>query len=126
MSDPDISHLDSESRRQFLRDAVSRFDKESVLAPNFDPGVKLVQKADGWYLSLAADEKWKQTVKRPLVTTALLGKAKVPQQEYTLADGSPMAVDTDYLGAKRDASNPFPGPFENASGDLKVWPKRPA
>ena len=103
----------------------SRFDKDALNAPVFDIGTKLVQKADGWYLALATDEKWKQAVKRPLVTTALLGKAKIPQQEYTLADGSPMAVDTDYLGAKRDASNPFPGPFESpVSGEVRVWPKR--
>ena len=102
----------------------SRFDKELLSAPIFDPGAKLVQKADGWYLTLAADEKWKQAVKRSLVTTALLGKAKIPQQGYTLADGSSMAVDTDYLGAKRDVSNPFPGPFENPLNDeIRVWPK---
>jgi len=103
----------------------SRFDKDALNAPVFDVGAKLVQKADGWYLSLVTDAKWKQAVKRPLVTTALLGKAKIAQQEYTLADGSPMAVDTDYLGAKRDAANPFPGPFENpVVGEVKVWPKR--
>jgi len=103
----------------------SRFEKDALSAPIFDIGAKLVQKTDGWYLTLATDEKWKQAVKRPLVTTALLGRAKIPQQEFTLADGSPMAVDTDYLGTKRDASNPFPGPFENPmNGEVKVWPKR--
>ncbi|WP_020684059.1 right-handed parallel beta-helix repeat-containing protein [Rudaea cellulosilytica] len=102
----------------------SRFDKDALNAPVFDIGTKLVQKADGWYLTLATDAKWKQAVKRPLVTTALLGKAKIPQQEYTLADGSPMMIDTDYLGAKRDTSNPFPGPFEShLNGEVKVWPK---
>lgn len=103
----------------------SRFDKDALNAPVFDIGTKLVQKADGWYLTLATDAKWKQAVKRPLVTTALLGKAKIPQQEYTLADSSPMAVDSDYLGAKRDVSNPFPGPFESpVSGEVRVWPKQ--
>jgi alpha-L-arabinofuranosidase len=102
----------------------SRFDKDALNAPLFDTGKRLVQKADGWYLTLVTDEKWKQNVKRPFVTTALLGKAKIAQQEYTLPDGSPMAVDTDYLGAKRDTSNPFPGPFENPmNGEVRVWPK---
>ncbi|HEX7935967.1 MAG TPA: right-handed parallel beta-helix repeat-containing protein, partial [Paraburkholderia sp.] len=100
------------------------FEKNAINAPSFDIVAKLVQKIDGWYLAVTTDEKWKQVVKRKLVTTALLGKAKIPQQGYTLADGSPMAVDTDYLGNKRDASNPFPGPFENSlNGEVKVWPK---
>ena len=104
---------------------ASRFDKDALYVPGFDIGAKLVQKANGWYLTLATDEKWKKTAKRPLVTTALLGKAKIPQQGYTFADGSSMAVDADYLGNRRDASNPFPGPFESpVSGEVKVWPKR--
>jgi alpha-N-arabinofuranosidase len=104
---------------------ASRFDRNAVNASALDMGAKLVQKSDGWYLTLATDEKWRQTAKRPFVTTALLGKAKISQQGYTLADGSPIAVDTDYLGYKRDVSNPFPGPFASASnGEVKVWPKR--
>ena len=42
-----------------------------------------------------------------------------------MPDGSPMAVDTDYFGKKRDTANPFPGPFETpVNGEVKVWPKK--
>ena len=46
------------------------------------------------------------------MTTELLGKAKIPNLPYENPDGSPLAIDTDYFGKKRDAGNPFPGPFE--------------
>ena len=105
---------------------ASKFDTDAMLKPNFDAGVKLTKKSDGWYLEFAADAKWAVEKKRPLVTTELLGKAKVPNLPYENADGSPIRIDTDYFGAKRDASNPFPGPFEvkeSGSRTVKVWPK---
>jgi hypothetical protein len=41
------------------------------------------------------------------------------------ADGSPIRIQTDYFGNRRNESNPFPGPFELPEGGklrLKVWP----
>jgi alpha-N-arabinofuranosidase len=103
----------------------SKFETDTLVKPDFDAKVKLTKKADGWYLSLAEDPAWKDAVKRPLVTTKLLGLAKVPNLPYENADGTPLAIDTDYFGKKRDASNPFPGPFETpVNGEVKVWPKR--
>jgi alpha-N-arabinofuranosidase len=46
------------------------------------------------------------------VTTALLGKACVPNLPYEAADGSPLKVDTDFFGKKRNRTRPTPGPFE--------------
>jgi alpha-L-arabinofuranosidase len=59
-----------------------------------------------------------------LVTTALLGKALVSQCAYENADGSALAVDTDYFGQKRNSANPTAGPFETPGRGglrLKVW-----
>ena len=50
--------------------------------------------------------------KTTLVTTAVLGKARVPGVAYENADGSPLKLDTDYFGKKRKRTNPTPGPFE--------------
>ncbi len=47
-----------------------------------------------------------------LVTTALLGLAKIPQLPYENADGTPLKVDRDFFGKKRDRAHPTPGPFE--------------
>ena len=61
-----------------------------------------------------------------LVASEMLGKAVIPNLPFENPDGSPIRVDTDYLGKKRDAKNPFPGPFETpkpGTQTIKVWPK---
>jgi alpha-N-arabinofuranosidase len=103
----------------------SKFEADALLKPDFDPGVKLWQRADGWYLDLTLDPSWNAEQVRKLVTTELLGKAKVPGCAFENADGSPLRIDTDYFGRKRNEQNPFPGPFELVRGGhqiLKVWP----
>jgi alpha-N-arabinofuranosidase len=104
---------------------ASKFDTDALLKPDFDAGVKLTQTPDGWYLELAEDKAWRDEAKCQWVTTDLLGKAKVPDCAYENADGSPLRLNTDYFGKKRDGKNPFPGPFEPAASGrlrLKVWP----
>ncbi len=59
-----------------------------------------------------------------LVTTAVLGNTAITKLPYENPDGSPLTVDTDYFGKKRNAQNPTPGPFENPDKGarvLKVW-----
>jgi len=100
-------------------------DATALLRPDFDAGVKLEPRADGWYLELAEDPAWREGVTRPLVTTELLGRAKVSGGAYENPDGSPLRIDTDYLGQARDEKNPFPGPFEKVGTGkrlVKVWP----
>jgi alpha-N-arabinofuranosidase len=108
----------------------SKFDRDRLLKPDFDADVTLSEKPDGWYLALKEAKSWSSEVKRKLVTTDFLAKAKVPNCRYENADGSSLRVNTDYFGNKRDEHNPFPGPFEiNVDGmqKFKVWPvKRPA
>lgn len=55
--------------------------------------------------------------KTRLVDTALLGKAKVPGLPYENPDGSPLTVERDYFGKKRD-KRPAPGPFENLQREV--------
>ena len=97
---------------------------EYVDRPDYDAGVKLVEKTDGWYLTLAEDKSWRNEAKCKLVTTELLGKAKAPDCAFENADGSPLRINTDYFGKKRDENNPMPGPFETPGTGLlstKVW-----
>ncbi len=102
----------------------SKFDANALALPEFDAGVKLEQKADGWYLAFVTDKAWRKAANRKLVTTDLLGTAKVTGCAYEKSDGSPLKIDRDYFGQKRDKKNPFPGPFENTlkSEPVKVWP----
>ena len=65
-----------------------------------------------------------------LVTTAMLGKARVPGLGYENADGSALSLDADYFGKSRSRSHPLAGPFEKPAtapkgrGDwpgVRVW-----
>jgi Right handed beta helix region/Protein of unknown function (DUF1565) len=88
-----------------------------------DPKVRIAEQADGVYLHLTLPTSMrKATTKR--VTTAVLGKAKIPALAYENADGSPVVIDYDYFGKKRAEAAPYPGPFQDlGQGDikLKVW-----
>jgi lysophospholipase L1-like esterase len=103
----------------------SKFDEAALLKPDFDPGITLTQQADGWYLELNVDKAWATEQKRRVVATEMLGKAVIPDLPFENADGSPLKIDTDYFGKKRDTTNPFPGPFEvkeSGKQKIKVWP----
>jgi alpha-N-arabinofuranosidase len=106
---------------------ASKHESNPVVLANVDPQVKLLDNADGVYLEMVLDPAMVQA-DCPLVTTALLGKAKTPELPYEQPDGSPYVIDTDYLGHKRDtdhvSAGPFAGPFAGTDqGKLnrKVW-----
>jgi alpha-N-arabinofuranosidase len=104
----------------------AKFDTDPLRLPDFDPGVKLEQKSDGWYLTLAEDRAWRAAAKCQTVTTAKLGQTKVSGCAFENPDGSALRINTDYFGRKRDRQNPFPGPFEKMADTqtaFKVWPK---
>ena len=101
------------------------YSKETnhVAEPAVDPKVEVVQEGSQFtlYLNLGAELKKAATA---LVTTSLLGKAKISGLPYENADGTPVKIDTDYFGAKRNERSPTTGPFEAlGSGPLtlKVW-----
>lgn len=90
------------------------------------PETTLVQKQDGWYLSLSVSPDWQNGRKRRTVTTAVLDKAIVPDQAFTDPDGSRLRIDTDYWGNSR-SRNPYPGAVEvkeAGNKEWKVWPKK--
>lgn len=103
----------------------SRLEKNPVTDPEVEPGFKLEEKEDGWYLQLTFNESWLEH-KRPLVTSEMLGKAKIPNLPFEKPDGTPYQLDTDYFGKKRNSDNPAPGPFDEIKDGLmtiKVWNK---
>lgn len=88
-----------------------------------DPKPGIVEEGDSVYLHLALGLAVRKAA-TARVTTGLLGKARIPSLAYENADGSPLIVDSDYFGKKRDRATPSAGPFENpGQGDLKlkVW-----
>lgn len=105
---------------------ISKFDTDALVKPDFDAGVKLLETNGSWYVEVNIDSKWSSEQKHQLVTTELLGKAKIPGLPYENPDGTTLKIGNDYFGIKRDAGNPYPGPFEVKDGGklkLKVWPK---
>ena len=97
-------------------------EEGALRAPGTDPKPRIVEDGGQVYLQLNLGANPAKPTR--LVNTGLLGKARVPGLGYENADGSPLAIDTDYFGAKRSAAAPAPGPFENpgqAEVRLKVW-----
>jgi hypothetical protein len=103
----------------------SKYEQDPLVRQESDPGIELVEEKDGVYLHIMLDKTWAEKRSRQLVTTELLGRAKILDLSYEQPDGSPYRIGTDYLGKKRNTTNPFPGPFEfpeDGRQVLKVWP----
>lgn len=101
----------------------SAAETNALVAGDFDASANLQQQDNNMYLEIAFDKSW-LTRKRKMVTTGTLTHAVVPDLPFENTDSSPLRIDTDYLGGKRDPANPSPGPFEiSASGKqkIKVW-----
>jgi alpha-N-arabinofuranosidase len=103
----------------------SKQEKDPLVKAEFDPALNLVENPDGFYLELVFDKDWVERTHK-LVTTERLGKAAIPNLPYEQADGSPIRINTDYFGKKRNESSPTPGPFENpGTGPIKLKVRNP-
>jgi alpha-N-arabinofuranosidase len=98
-------------------------ERNHVALPGIDPKVRVVEEAGQVALHFETGPEMKQGT-TALVTTALLGKARIPSLPYENGDGSSVRIDGDYFGKKRNEASPSPGPFEAlgaGSFALKVW-----
>jgi hypothetical protein len=90
-------------------------------SPDFDPKLRVEERETGVYLHLSLPAEVSKAATK-LVTTELLGKAKIPQLAYENADATPVVIDYDYFGKHRSKTRPAAGPFEHAGqGPVKVW-----
>jgi hypothetical protein len=101
------------------------FNKEVNYVENsdFKPGVEVSREGEDVFIQFDSDGKASE-IKTLLITTEMLGKAKMPKEGYENPDGSPLRLDIDYNGKKRSEANPSAGPFENpgvGSIRMKVW-----
>ncbi|MCX7425728.1 MAG: right-handed parallel beta-helix repeat-containing protein [Planctomycetia bacterium] len=98
-------------------------EAKPIVEAGVDPQVKLVEEGGGLQLHLTLGPAIEK-VETKLVTTELLGKARIPGLPYENHDGTPLKIDTDYFGKPRDPASPTPGPFEKPGAGpvvLKVW-----
>lgn len=99
-------------------------ESNRIEKPDFDPNIRIVEQSENVYLDVTFDKSFESLSNR-LVTTKLLGNALIPRQAYENPDGSPLRIDTDYLGKQRNKANPSAGPFGHPAEErlsLKVWP----
>jgi len=98
-------------------------DVSFVNDSTFNPGVKLMEEGENGYLHVAFNENYNNH-KRQIITTEILGKAKIPKAAFDNPDGTPLKIDRDYFGNLRTGETTNAGPFSNLkTGNivLKVW-----
>ncbi|MDP6525378.1 MAG: malectin domain-containing carbohydrate-binding protein [Kiritimatiellia bacterium] len=135
MKDMRISSIQDKDLRFYNNIFIGRKDLAALVGSKlvkdsgnlFLEGVKSsIEEKDNAFLLNIPQYSAETSQKRVMVTTELLGKAKVPDAPFEQPDGTPYRLDTDYSGKKRNAENPAPGPFQSSSEQvigLKVWPK---
>jgi hypothetical protein len=98
-------------------------DVSFVNDSTFNPGVKLIEEGENGYLHVTFNENYNNH-KGKIVTTEILGKAKIPKAAFDNPDGTPLKIDHDYFGNLRTGETTSAGPFSNLkTGNivLKVW-----
>lgn len=97
-------------------------EEDPIVRTQADPKVQIAEEGKSVRLHITVDPSW-QAAKTTPVTTSLLGLAAVSKAAYENPDSTPLTIDTDYFGKKRDAQ-PSAGPFENPGEGqltLNVW-----
>ncbi len=88
---------------------------------DFIPEFKITEESGHAYLNMTWNEK-NALPKTKLITTELLGKAKMPNEGFENPNGTPILIDHDYAGKVRSKLNPTPGPFEDIEAEkIRVW-----
>jgi alpha-N-arabinofuranosidase len=110
----------------FLNGAkASKHEKDPAVRQVLESKINLVAEPDGVYLYTLQDEEWEANRPNEIVSTRLLGRAKLADQGYTNTDGTPVKIDTDYFGERRKPTDPASGPFARINRrdlKVKVWP----
>ena len=101
----------------------SNKDVDFVNEPTFNPGVKLIDEGGKGSLQLTFSNNYFDK-KVNIITTEILGKAKIPKAAFDNPDGTPLKIDKDYFGKIRAGETTTAGPFSNLrTGEivLELW-----
>ena len=100
--------------------------EEGAKKASGEPRIEVAEEPGGGVtVRIDLGDDWAQGVSTALVTSGVLGEARVPGQRFSHPDGSDLCIDADYFGKRRPAS-PAPGPIEElAAGrrEFRVWPR---
>ena len=94
-----------------------------VAQPPVNPNLRMTQEAGKTLLHVSLGPEV-ANVETTLVTSEVLGKARIAGLRYENSDGSPVKLTQDYFGKKRNKSRPSAGPFEAPAGEmlsLTIW-----
>ena len=95
-------------------------DVDFINDSSFNPEVKLVEEGEKGYLHLTFNKNYYDH-KVKIITTEILGKAKIPKAAFDNPDGTPLKIDTDYFGKLRSGESAVAGPFSNLkTGEVKL------
>jgi alpha-N-arabinofuranosidase len=95
----------------------------NFVADSFNTKTSLTTAENKFYVQLELNKNW-LNYKRKLITTKVLENTIVSSLPFENPDGTPLSIDKDFLGNKRNLSNPTPGPFEitkNTTTRYLVW-----
>jgi hypothetical protein len=97
-----------------------KLERNALVLEEFDGDVRLSEEEGNLFVDFSLPDSV-TTFKRPLVTTAYLGKTRISRQLFEDPDGDPLILDKDYNGIPRNRKNPAPGPFAGADGGTGKW-----
>jgi hypothetical protein len=98
-------------------------EKNFIESLTYDPEIKLTEDGENVYLQFKPDQLY-YSHKGDLITSDLLGFAKIPKARFENTDGSSLVFDKDYFGRSRSPENVLAGPFSEYGKEnepLKVW-----
>lgn len=120
-----FGEMNSEAKNQMKKYTEQpATETRAIVDKEADAMVNLLRQDRTVYLEITVDRKWLSGQSRNLVTSELLGHAVIPDLPFMNADGSPLMIDADYAGGKRNPQNPSPGPFEfrnDGKQKIKIW-----
>jgi hypothetical protein len=98
-------------------------EKNFIESSGFNPDVKLVEEGVNIYLNVTLNQEF-YSHKVQLISSELLGDAKIPKARFENPDGTDFLADKDYFGNLRSSDNVIAGPFVNLDKGnviLKIW-----
>ncbi len=91
----------------------SSHERNAVVLPDAKTDLRLVGNSEHGDLSLTVPADWTGDASHQIITTQLAGETVTSGHAIENPDGSPVRIDTDFLGKSRNETDPTPGPFEH-------------
>ena len=102
------------------KDGVNSIVEETLYA-----NLRIIEDKDEVYVEMILP-KMEARQARKIITTELLGRAIIPNQEFLNYNEEKLIINTDYFGIPYDENVPIAGPFSlvtQGRNRIKVWPR---